>query len=48
MAKSFNSSNVKVDGFENLPFIERDANKTRHLRLDKGGIDALCGYFERI
>ncbi|KAG6667593.1 hypothetical protein CIPAW_01G111700 [Carya illinoinensis] len=52
MSKSFNSLVVEADGFEKLPFIEKDArnyiDKARHLRLGKGGADALRGYFERM
>ncbi|KAF5455808.1 hypothetical protein F2P56_025345 [Juglans regia] len=52
MAKSFNALVVEAGGFEKLPFIEKDAmnyiDKARHLRLGKGGADALRGYFERM
>ncbi|XP_035542396.1 protein FAR1-RELATED SEQUENCE 5-like isoform X2 [Juglans regia] len=52
MAKSFNSLVVEVGGYDNLPFVEKDArnyiDKARHLRLGKGGADALRGYFERM
>ncbi|XP_042950256.1 protein FAR-RED IMPAIRED RESPONSE 1-like [Carya illinoinensis] len=52
MAKSFNALVVEVGGFEKLPFIEKDArnyiDKAQHLRLGKGGADALRGYFERM
>ncbi|XP_042942808.1 putative protein FAR1-RELATED SEQUENCE 10 [Carya illinoinensis] len=52
MAKSFNALVVEVGGFEKLSFIEKDArnyiDKARHLRLGKGGADALRGYFERM
>ncbi|XP_040987706.1 putative protein FAR1-RELATED SEQUENCE 10 [Juglans microcarpa x Juglans regia] len=52
MSKSFNALVVEAGGFEKLPFIERDArnyiDKARHIRLIKGGADALHGYFERM
>ncbi|KAF5475877.1 hypothetical protein F2P56_007636, partial [Juglans regia] len=52
MAKSFNALVVEAGGFEKLPFIEKDArnyiDKAQHLRLCKGGAEALCGYFERM
>ncbi|KAF5480245.1 hypothetical protein F2P56_001008 [Juglans regia] len=52
MAKSFNALVIEVGGFEKLPFIENDArnyiDKARHLRLGKGGANALRGYFERM
>ncbi|XP_042983189.1 protein FAR-RED IMPAIRED RESPONSE 1-like [Carya illinoinensis] len=52
MAKSFNALAVEAGGFEKLPFIEKDArnyiDKARHLRLGKGGADALRSYFERM
>ncbi|XP_042983210.1 protein FAR1-RELATED SEQUENCE 5-like [Carya illinoinensis] len=52
MSKSFNALVVEAGGFEKLPFIEKDArnyiDKARHLRLGKGGADALRGYFERM
>ncbi|XP_042939481.1 protein FAR1-RELATED SEQUENCE 5-like [Carya illinoinensis] len=52
MSKSFNALVVEASGFEKLPFIEKDArnyiDKARHLRLGKGGVDALRGYFERM
>ncbi|KAF5477038.1 hypothetical protein F2P56_003717 [Juglans regia] len=52
MAKSFNSLVVKAGGFDKLPFVEKDArnyiDKARHLRLGKGGADALRQYFERM
>ncbi|XP_042960040.1 protein FAR-RED IMPAIRED RESPONSE 1-like [Carya illinoinensis] len=52
MAKNFNTLAVEAGGFERLPFIEKNAwnyiDKARHLRLGKGGADALCGYFERM
>ncbi|XP_042939478.1 protein FAR1-RELATED SEQUENCE 4-like [Carya illinoinensis] len=52
MAKSFNSLVVEAGGYDNLPFVEKDArnyiDKARHLRLGKGDAYALCGYFERM
>ncbi|XP_041026983.1 protein FAR1-RELATED SEQUENCE 5-like [Juglans microcarpa x Juglans regia] len=43
---------VEAGGYDNLPFVEKDArnyiDKARHLRLGKGGVDALHGYFERM
>ncbi|KAG2693966.1 hypothetical protein I3760_08G119400 [Carya illinoinensis] len=52
MSKSFNALVVEAGGFEKLPFIEKDArnyiDKAQHLRLGKGGADALRGYFERM
>ncbi|KAF5460211.1 hypothetical protein F2P56_020094 [Juglans regia] len=52
MTKSFNALVVDAGGFEKLPVIEKDArnyiDKARHLRLGKGGADALRGYFERM
>ncbi|XP_042973061.1 protein FAR1-RELATED SEQUENCE 5-like [Carya illinoinensis] len=52
MAKSFNALVVEAGGFEKLPFIEKDTrnyiDKARHLRLGKGGADALRSYFERM
>ncbi|KAF5450325.1 hypothetical protein F2P56_030686 [Juglans regia] len=45
MNKSFGSLVVGAGGFENLPFLENDCrnyiNKERHLRLGKGGAEAL-------
>ncbi|XP_018830352.2 protein FAR1-RELATED SEQUENCE 5-like [Juglans regia] len=52
MNKNFQALVVDADGFENLEFQEKDArnfiNKARHLRLGKGGGEALSDYFERM
>ncbi|KAF5443801.1 hypothetical protein F2P56_036328 [Juglans regia] len=52
MNKSFGSLVVGAGGFENLPFLENDyrnyIDKARHLRLGKGGAEALREYFCRI
>ncbi|KAG6700545.1 hypothetical protein I3842_08G117700 [Carya illinoinensis] len=52
MAKSFNPLVVEAGGYDNLPFVEKDArnyiDKARYLRLGKGDAYALCGYFERM
>ncbi|KAF5441779.1 hypothetical protein F2P56_037010 [Juglans regia] len=49
MNKSFGSLVVGAGGFENLPFLEKDCrnyiDKARHLRLGKGGAEALREYF---
>ncbi|KAF5472331.1 hypothetical protein F2P56_009057 [Juglans regia] len=51
MNKNFEAL-VDVGGFENLEFQEKDArnfiNKAKHLRLGKGGGEALSDYFERM
>ncbi|XP_035541487.1 protein FAR1-RELATED SEQUENCE 5-like [Juglans regia] len=52
MNKSFGSLVVGAGGFENLPFLEKDCrnyiDKARHLRLGKGGAEALREYFCRM
>ncbi|KAG6718591.1 hypothetical protein I3842_04G159400 [Carya illinoinensis] len=52
MNKNYFSLVVDAGGFENLEFQERDCrnyiDKSRHLRLGKGGGDALYGYFQRM
>ncbi|KAF5470562.1 hypothetical protein F2P56_011066 [Juglans regia] len=52
MNKSFGSLVIGADGFENLPFLEKDCrnymNKVRHLQLGKGGAGALRDYFLRM
>ncbi|XP_035542125.1 protein FAR1-RELATED SEQUENCE 5-like [Juglans regia] len=52
MNKSFGSLVVGAGGFENLPFLENDCrnyiDKARHLRLGKGGAEALREYFCRM
>ncbi|KAG6639156.1 protein FAR1-RELATED SEQUENCE 5-like [Carya illinoinensis] len=50
--KNYFSLVVDAGGFENLDFQERDCrnfiDKARHLRLGKGGGDALYAYFQRM
>ncbi|KAF5473666.1 hypothetical protein F2P56_010265 [Juglans regia] len=50
--KSYESLVVGVDGFENLPFLEKDCcnyiDKARHLRLGAGGAGSLQDYFMRM
>ncbi|XP_042988714.1 protein FAR-RED IMPAIRED RESPONSE 1-like [Carya illinoinensis] len=52
MNKNYLSLVVEAGGFENLEFQERDCrnfiDKSRHLRLGKGGGDALYDYFQRM
>ncbi|KAF5445798.1 hypothetical protein F2P56_034821 [Juglans regia] len=52
MNKSFGSLVVGVEGFENLPFLEKDCrnyiNKAQHLRLIAGGAGAFQDYFLRM
>ncbi|XP_040993336.1 protein FAR-RED IMPAIRED RESPONSE 1-like [Juglans microcarpa x Juglans regia] len=52
MNKSFGSLVIGVGGFKNLPFLENDCrnyiDKARHLRLGKGGAEALREYFCRM
>ncbi|XP_042972763.1 protein FAR1-RELATED SEQUENCE 5-like [Carya illinoinensis] len=50
--KSFAALVQEAGGFENLPFSEKDCrnyiDKARHLRLGKGGAEALRQYFARM
>ncbi|XP_059456885.1 protein FAR-RED IMPAIRED RESPONSE 1-like isoform X1 [Corylus avellana] len=52
MRRNPNSLVAKVEGYENLPFVEKDCrnfiDKVRHLRLCKGGAGVLHDYFSRI
>ncbi|XP_042980056.1 protein FAR1-RELATED SEQUENCE 4-like [Carya illinoinensis] len=52
MNKNYFSLVVEAGGFENLEFQERDCrnfiDKARHLRLGKGGGNALYEYFQRM
>ncbi|KAF5452014.1 hypothetical protein F2P56_027055 [Juglans regia] len=52
MNNSFGSLVVGAEGFENLPFLEKDCHnyidKARHLRLGAGGAGALRDYFCRM
>ncbi|KAF5471958.1 hypothetical protein F2P56_008715, partial [Juglans regia] len=52
MNKNFGALVVDAGGFENLEFQEKDCrnyiNKARHLRLGKGGGEALSDYFKRM
>ncbi|XP_042988761.1 protein FAR1-RELATED SEQUENCE 5-like [Carya illinoinensis] len=52
MNKNFNSLVVDAGGYENLTFQEKDyqnlIDKARHLRLGKGGGEALNHYFQRM
>ncbi|XP_042942634.1 protein FAR1-RELATED SEQUENCE 5-like [Carya illinoinensis] len=52
MNKNFNSLIVDAGGYENLTFQEKDCrnfiDKARHLRLGKGGGEALNHYFQRM
>ncbi|KAG6702636.1 hypothetical protein I3842_07G045400 [Carya illinoinensis] len=52
MNKNFNSLVVDAGGYENLTFQEKDCrnfiDKARHLRLGKGGGEALNHYFQRM
>ncbi|XP_041018006.1 protein FAR-RED IMPAIRED RESPONSE 1-like [Juglans microcarpa x Juglans regia] len=49
MNKSFHALVIEAGGFENVPFREKDCrnyiDKARHLRLGKGGAQALFEYF---
>ncbi|KAF5464951.1 hypothetical protein F2P56_014988 [Juglans regia] len=50
--KSFHALVTEAGGFENVPFGEKDCrnyiDKARHLRLGKGGAQALFEYFRRM
>ncbi|KAF5465408.1 hypothetical protein F2P56_015419 [Juglans regia] len=52
MNKNFGALVVDAGGFENLDFQEKNCrnfiDKTRHLRLGKGGGEALTDYFKRM
>ncbi|XP_042988596.1 protein FAR1-RELATED SEQUENCE 5-like [Carya illinoinensis] len=52
MSKNYYSLVVDAGGFDNLQFQEKDCrnfiDKARHLRLGKGGGDALNQYFQRM
>ncbi|KAF5481495.1 hypothetical protein F2P56_002139 [Juglans regia] len=52
MNKSFHALVTEAGGFENVPFGEKDCrnyiDKARHLRLGKGGAQALFEYFRRM
>ncbi|KAF5448572.1 hypothetical protein F2P56_029092 [Juglans regia] len=52
MNKSFHALVTEAGGYENVPFGEKDCrnyiNKARHLRLGKGGAQALFEYFRRM
>ncbi|KAF5447271.1 hypothetical protein F2P56_032838 [Juglans regia] len=52
MNKNFGALVVDAGGFENLEFQEKDCrnyiDKARHLRLGKGGGEALSDYFKRM
>ncbi|KAG6708518.1 hypothetical protein I3842_06G084200 [Carya illinoinensis] len=52
MNKNFNSLVVEARGFEYLEFAKKDCqnfiDKARHLRLGKGGGEAISDYFERM
>ncbi|XP_041007552.1 protein FAR1-RELATED SEQUENCE 5-like [Juglans microcarpa x Juglans regia] len=52
MNKSFHALVTEAGGYENVPFGEKDCrnyiDKARHLRLGKGGAQALFQYFRRM
>jgi len=52
MMENFNFLVGEAEGYENLPFIEKDCqnfiDKARYLRLGKGGDGVLHDYFTRM
>ena len=52
MAQSFKSIVVEAGGYENVPFLEKDArnyvDKARQLRLGEGDATAIQKYFQKM